>query len=137
MEKRKLGDLLLDRTGEPVPADLAATFQGRDVFQALMREVTRIAKELEAIAENTDAGAFFDWLGTKAALNLIHESLKYAQPYAVCPECSGRNPRCRECNGVGWMTETMRKLWGNNHREGNTPSVSRPNDFPTAPDNVF
>ena len=106
-------DILLDRTGYPVPEKLAVFWNRSLEVQELLTAITRLRSRLGSASDDKDPlFAEMDFGAAASGLSALFANVKRAMPYAVCPQCQGRtevNAKCQLCKGRGVISEFLFK----------------------------
>lgn len=101
-------DVLRDAKGRPVPDELVAVFSKLDWFESSVRELTRLAAEIEKQSQEPQ-GAFLAVQSAKINVKNLQGSISPSRPYVVCPACDGTKREgghptggpCLVCRAVG------------------------------------
>lgn len=110
-QKTEIKDAVeLDRTGIPIP-ELAAVLWARSQdAQDVMTIVTKLKSDLKSKVDDK----LFHEVDISRCINLltdVHDEIKRAKPYAVCPVCQGKlATKCAQCSGRGVISQFM---WDN------------------------
>ena len=96
---------VVDGKKRPVPADLIPVFEAASEFKSLIRELTGLQKQAEALAAGP-AGAFLKYGQVRTALEDAKHALKFGAPYVVCTYCRGTGNNCKPCRGAGYLNQT-------------------------------
>jgi hypothetical protein len=95
-----------DKVGNFVPPALIPAFtEGSDFFKAAIHNLTATRDSLAEAAKVGQFGKFLREQDVTIPINNVIESLKFARPHAVCPECEGRG--CDPCRQQGWMPKAL------------------------------
>lgn len=99
-----------DELGNKIPDDLCETFDARRHLDDALNHLTAISKLLNPYLgdarENVKPAAGGEHLPRQrieAALTELRSCIRFAKPYALCPDHSG--PKCLRCGGKRWVTK--------------------------------
>lgn len=97
---------LVDKAGNVVPPNLIGAFtEGREFFSAAVSNLSQTRDALVEAAKNGQFGKFLREQDISVELNNVIESLRFATPHGVCPECAGKG--CDPCRQQGWMPKAL------------------------------
>lgn len=94
-----------DSVGQVVPAKLEGVFSDKqfDKQQRALGAVKSWAKKLG----DTPAASYLHLQSFVAAITELQKQLKFESPYAVCPYCQAKKPKCEACKGRGFVTKPI------------------------------
>ena len=95
---------LKDAKDRLVPESLIPHWNKAIEFDGVSRKLSALLREVEAIMEDSRAGAYMDLIAFKTDLKNLKHALKFAKPYVVCRLCGGSG--CLPCRKTGWMPES-------------------------------
>lgn len=99
---------IVDGLNQKVPAHLRGVFQARADFDACASLVSQVKKRGRQLSE-TAAGNWLNANDLAIAADNLKNVLRFAEPYAVCPACSGNDSSCKTCKGTFFVTEAQYK----------------------------
>lgn len=104
-EKDKKKEIVIDKTGCPVPAEILEDWNRADDVRVLMSALSRIRC---AVEDGIKDDVIYAELSNHSIcdFNNAYTSLKHVVPFAVCPTCSGKKRKgCQMCISKGFLSE--------------------------------
>jgi ParB-like chromosome segregation protein Spo0J len=96
----------VDALGVAIPRRLRDIFAGRTDFDAILAlHAQCVSGSRKLAAKPVGERLNFDTL--KIDFDNARRQLRFAKPFAVCPECKASGKDCEVCKKTGWITEAI------------------------------